>query len=338
MRIAVPARRSLLPLALAATVTAVLLFLGAGPRVRPVEALTNCTVADQTFDSEEQAFLTLINQYRAQNGRGPLTASINLNRAASWLANDMATKNYMSHTDSLGRTLGPRLQQCDTYYGSAAENIAAGYSTAASVFAAWRASSGHNANMLGSAYRQIGIARVYNSSSTYGWYWATDFSSVDDGTRATGGSPAATATATATRTPTRTSTPAAALSSTATRTPTRTPTRTNTPSASAATSTATRTATSSAATAKAVMTSPSPGSRLTSTTVTFQWSAATNAAEYFLYIGSYPGGNNMFGRSTGLNRSITISGFPTNGMTVYVRLWTRVGSSWAYNDYTYRTP
>ncbi|HLF77788.1 MAG TPA: CAP domain-containing protein [Dehalococcoidia bacterium] len=326
MRITLPARRFWLPAALAAAI-ALPLLLTSAQSPRPAEALTNCSVTDQTFDSEEQQFLTLINQYRAQNGLGALTASTNLNRAASWLANDMAIKNYMSHTDSLGRSLGPRLQQCDTFYSSAAENIAAGYTTAASVFNGWRNSSGHNVNMLGAAYKQIGIARVYGASSTYGWYWATDFSSVDDGTRAGGGGTVPTATATATRT----STAAATATRTATSTPapaSPTPTRTASP---VATSTQTSTG------AKAVMTSPAPGSRFTSTTVTFSWSAATNASEYFLYIGTSAGSNNMYGRSQGLNRSVTLSGFPSNGSTVYVRLWTRVGTTWSYNDYTYRT-
>jgi hypothetical protein len=246
----------------------------------------------------------------------------------------------MSHTDSLGRTLGPRLQQCDTFYSSASENIAAGYTTAASVFAGWRASSGHNTNMLGAAYKQIGIARVYNAGATYGWYWATDFSSIDDGTRAGGGTPAATSTApaaTATRTATRTAT---AVSTAPAATATRTATRTPTPAGSTATATRTATpavnATQPASAAKAVMTSPVPGSRFTSTTVSFNWSAATNAAEYFLYIGTSAGSNNMYGSSMGLNRSVTLSGFPSNGATLYFRLWTRVGNTWAFNDYAYQ--
>src|SRR3972149_1417171 len=58
------------PAALLAVAIAALSSLGAGPRT--ADALTNCSVADLTFDSEEQAFLTLINNYRAQNGAGAL--------------------------------------------------------------------------------------------------------------------------------------------------------------------------------------------------------------------------------------------------------------------------
>src|SRR5690349_7616959 len=91
----------------------VLLALGGGFKAMPVEALTNCTASDLTIDAEEQAFLGLINQYRAQNGLQPLGIDQSLNGAASFLAQDMASKNYFSHTDSFGRDLGTRLQQCD---------------------------------------------------------------------------------------------------------------------------------------------------------------------------------------------------------------------------------
>src|SRR5436189_303591 len=55
------------------------------------------------LDGEEQAFLGLINQYRAQNGLGGLSLDGQLNDASKWMSQDMCAKNYFSHTDSLGR-------------------------------------------------------------------------------------------------------------------------------------------------------------------------------------------------------------------------------------------
>jgi uncharacterized protein YkwD len=63
----------------------------------------------QTLDSEEQAFLTLINNYRQASGLQPLQVSVTLTNASKWMSNDMATKNYFSHTDSLGRDPYQRL-------------------------------------------------------------------------------------------------------------------------------------------------------------------------------------------------------------------------------------
>ena len=63
----------------------------------------------QTLDSEQLKFVSLINTYRAQNGAGALQVSIALENSSQWMANDLATKNYFSHTDSLGRTPGVRM-------------------------------------------------------------------------------------------------------------------------------------------------------------------------------------------------------------------------------------
>ncbi|MGH2631831.1 MAG: CAP domain-containing protein [Tepidiformaceae bacterium] len=126
--------------------------------------------------SEAQAFLVLINNYRASNGLGTLSLSAALTQDASWMANDLASNNYFSHTDSLGRSPWTRAADCG--YGSAGgENLAAGTdrSTASGAFQLFRNSPEHNAIMLTAEFREIGIARVYLAGSTYQWYWATEF-------------------------------------------------------------------------------------------------------------------------------------------------------------------
>ena len=351
---------------------------------RPASALTNCTVSSTAIDSEEQAFLGLINNYRAQNGLGALSISTNLTRAAVWHSTDMGDKNYFSHTDSLGRSPSTRAMDCGYPIG-AGENIAAGgaWQSAQSAFTAWKNSSGHNANMLYAPYKQIGIARVYNNDSTYGWYWVTDFGTTNDGTSGGGG----------TTNPTPTPAPASGPASISS------PANGSTlPGASATfswagvsgaaeyffyagtsqgsnniTGRSTGTSTSmtvsnlptngsmvyvrlwtrfssgwqyrdfsykaSTATAvtstKATMTSPAPGSVLPGSTATFAWSAGSGATQYFLYVGTSQGSNNILGVSTGLNRSLTVNNIPRGGQPVYVRLWTLGASGWQYNDYTY---
>jgi hypothetical protein len=153
---------------------------GAHLRAAPAIAAGDCTV-DAGMDSEEQAFLTLINNYRAQNGLGALKASYMLTRASAWKSKDLATNNYFAH-DDLSRTWSARIVDCgygfNTWLG---ENIAAGYTTAQQVFDGWKSSPGHNANMLGANYTAIGIGRYYVQGSTYGWYWTTDFGGFSDG-------------------------------------------------------------------------------------------------------------------------------------------------------------
>src|SRR5713226_8435402 len=90
-----------------------------------------------TLDSEEWAFLTLINNYRAQHGAGPLQVSVTLENSSLWMSNDMATHSGVSHTDSLGRDPRTRMDAFGYPYYPWGENIAGGYADAASVFNAW---------------------------------------------------------------------------------------------------------------------------------------------------------------------------------------------------------
>jgi hypothetical protein len=135
----------------------------------------------QSLDSEQALFLTLINNYRAQNGVAPLQVSPTLQQAAQWMSADLAAKNYFSHTDSLGRDPFQRMAVFGYRYSPAGENIAAGNSGAQATFNQWQASAGHNQNMLNPGYKAIGIGRAYNANSSYRWYWTTDFGGVVDG-------------------------------------------------------------------------------------------------------------------------------------------------------------
>ena len=158
--------------------------------------------ADPAIDSFEQQFLGLLNQYRADKGLQPLDLNSQLTAAADWMSNDMGAKNYFSHYDSLGRSPGQRATAFG-YTGGVGENIAAGYTSAQSVFDAWKGSPGHNANMLGSSYRVIGVGRVSLPGSRYGVYWTTDFGT----TPGTNSTPVVTVTPTPAATPTPTPTP-----------------------------------------------------------------------------------------------------------------------------------
>lgn len=133
------------------------------------------------YDNEETAFLTLINNYRAGYGLPALTMSNSLYNASENHSWDMAAYNYFSHTGRNGSTPWDRIRAAGyTYNTYLGENLAAGYVDAQSVFTAWRNSPGHNANMLSANFRAIGVGRVYNGGSTYGWYWTTDFGGVSE--------------------------------------------------------------------------------------------------------------------------------------------------------------
>lgn len=88
--------------------------------------------------------------------------------------------------------------------------------------------------------------------------------------------------------------------------------------------------------APAELTGPPPGSTLTGRSVTFAWNAGSGVGEYFLYVGTTPGGTQIFSGSAGLALQKTITGLPTNGDALYVRLYSRLAKGWEQRDYQYR--
>src|SRR5271154_4367549 len=86
------------------------------------------------LNTEELTFLSLINAYRAQNGAGPLQVSLALQNAAIWDSDDMATNNYVSHTDSENRDPFTRLVDFGYPYSPWGENIASGSQDAQTTF------------------------------------------------------------------------------------------------------------------------------------------------------------------------------------------------------------
>jgi Peptidase family M23 len=89
------------------------------------------------------------------------------------------------------------------------------------------------------------------------------------------------------------------------------------------------------ATQKSAITAPVPGTTLQGASVTFDWNAGSGVSQYFLYVGTTAGSNDVYGQSQGTNLSTTVNGLPTNGRTLYVRLWSLIASAWQFNDYVY---
>jgi hypothetical protein len=80
--------------------------------------------------------------------------------------------------------------------------------------------------------------------------------------------------------------------------------------------------------APATMTSPTNGSELTASTVNFQWTNGSGVQDYVLYVGTAPGQHDIANEDEGGNSlSATVTGLPTNGSTVYVRLWSKINGA-----------
>jgi uncharacterized protein YkwD len=161
------------PLLSALTLAAALL-LGVAPGTS--HARSGCDVADTALDADEQAFIALLNEYRAAAGLKPVAVDTALMRAATWMAIDLADRSGFDHTDSLGRSPWQQMPDCGVARPGG-ENLAAGVPLAApaAVLQAWKSSPGHNAIMLDGAFTLVGVARHIAPGSTYGVYWVLAF-------------------------------------------------------------------------------------------------------------------------------------------------------------------
>jgi hypothetical protein len=106
-----------------------------------------------------------ISAYRRNYGLPAVSADPALNALAAKQANAMAAQGVMDHS-----VYAPFAQRISAYSTSAAsENIAMGTKSFSETLALWKASSGHNANLLMSGARRIGIASASGHGRTY---WA----------------------------------------------------------------------------------------------------------------------------------------------------------------------
>ena len=111
----------------------------------------------------------MISSYRASNGLPPVVVDPALQRVAQAQARSMAQAGAISHGP---QPLAYRLASHGVRVRAAAENVAAGYPSLGVVVANWRASSGHNANLLMPEARRIGIAVAHAPGSRFRTYWA----------------------------------------------------------------------------------------------------------------------------------------------------------------------
>jgi uncharacterized protein YkwD len=131
------------------------------------------------------SLLARINQVRARGAdcgadgvfgaAAPLAWNDKLTLAAEGHSQDMAAKDYFSHTSADGRTLGDRVNATGYAWSSLGENIAAGYPSVDSVMDGWIASPGHCANLMNAGFAEVGVVCVPNGgAASYPTYWTMD--------------------------------------------------------------------------------------------------------------------------------------------------------------------
>lgn len=159
----------------------------------PILLLTACTSTHNTPNStlskqpeiiSPQKMLHLINQARSQArmcgnqhfaAAPPLAWSPKLERAATLHAQDMANKNYYSHTSLDQRTFAQRIKAQGYQYSGIAENIYAHPQTAELAMQGWLKSERHCRNLMNPQFTHVGMGMGYNPNSEWQYYWVQNF-------------------------------------------------------------------------------------------------------------------------------------------------------------------
>ncbi len=121
------------------------------------------------LSSIELEVVRLVNIERQKEGLKPLVASSEISNVARKKSEDMASKNYFSHTSPTYGSPFDMMKSFGIKYNTAGENIAKGQLSAKSVVTAWMNSSGHRANIMNPSFNKIGVGHYRSSNGTNYW-------------------------------------------------------------------------------------------------------------------------------------------------------------------------
>jgi uncharacterized protein YkwD len=113
----------------------------------------------------------LVNAYRREKGLRPLKLQPALTEAARAHARDLAKWDRISHFGSDGSNPWDRVKRAGYNARLAAENVGTGQVTIEEVIKGWKASPGHNKNLLLPEAEHMGIALVQDSKTEFKTFW-----------------------------------------------------------------------------------------------------------------------------------------------------------------------
>ena len=127
------------------------------PEAKPQPKPTPMPEPAPSADVAVQNALIEINAIRTSNGLQPLAFETDLTKAARYHADDMAAKNYFSHTSADGTSFAARVKSFGYDGFTYGENIAKGYGNWSKAIDGWMNSPGHRANLLKANYNETGL-------------------------------------------------------------------------------------------------------------------------------------------------------------------------------------
>ena len=119
--------------------------------------------------------LSKINALRKSNSLPRLSLDCKLTNAAQFMAEDMATRNYMAHVTKSGLDISARVAlHGRKQFLILRENIAAGNSSTSKTMQQWIDSPTHYKNLIADDVNVCGIGYAKGPKSTYTHYWVLD--------------------------------------------------------------------------------------------------------------------------------------------------------------------
>ena len=158
---------------------------GAAAASAPAGAAATAIGSTCNLPDFRASVLARINQVRAGGANcgadgvfgaaAAVTWNDKLTVAAEGHSQDMAAKDYFSHTSADGRTLADRVNATGYAWSTLGENIAAGYPSVNAVMDGWIASPGHCANLMNAGFAEVGVVCVPGvAGDTFSTYWTMD--------------------------------------------------------------------------------------------------------------------------------------------------------------------
>lgn len=131
-------------------------------------------LADRDYSStalDPERARDVINQYRRDNKLKPLKLNAELTEAAKAHSRDLSKWDRISHYGSDGSNPWDRVKRTGYKARLAAENVGTGQVDFEEVMRGWKASPGHNKNLLLSDASEMGLALVQDPKSEFKSFW-----------------------------------------------------------------------------------------------------------------------------------------------------------------------
>jgi len=132
--------------------------------------------AEALHEAYAERVLDLLNAERREAGLRRLRRDRRAERAALAHAEDMAEREFFSHTCPDGTVPRDRAEEARARFERVGENIAAGQPTPEEVMRSWMASPGHRENILREEYTHVGVGLAWGRhQGRRALYWVQVF-------------------------------------------------------------------------------------------------------------------------------------------------------------------